>query len=390
MSKRSLFFFIATLLIIMAAASMASAKKLILDEEFNYTLPSVLSSEIGNLQDKPFDGMILRLKVTDPTVFTKTRWSDSSLYPEYGALQTMRWGRLTDNFLLVTCASNIDWFNDNDWASVLYNIGLVAKAARLGHCKGIVFDPESAPDYTTCPFCYAIQSQHAYKSFNDYRAIVRKRSAQFLNAIKAQLPYPVIHFYYGYEVFAHDMINPNMNSTALSNHEWGLLPSFINGMLDAATSGTVINDGNEESYYYKSPTDYTSARSRILGSNASLAAPDLTGKYMLYVRNAPALYVDYIYNQFDGPFTWRPNYSQYMTPTQRNLWWEHNVYYALQTSSNYVWCYAEHANFIRNQNIPTGLLDATSAAEQLLNASKPLGYSMDPIITPLKIHFPGQ
>jgi len=328
------------------------------------------------------------VKPENPTVFIKTPWDESALAPEFAALQQMRWGRYTDNFIVANCASDTDWFSDADWATVLYNIGVVAKAAKAGGCKGIAFDPESYPDYTTSPWCYGLQTQHTTKTYDQYRVIVRKRGAQFLRAIQQQLPQPTILIYYGYDLYANEQLNPNVNSDRLNNHIFGLLAEFLNGMLDAATPGTtILNDGNEESYYYTTPQEFTDARTRVTATDAQYAAPDLANKYPSYIRNAPAMYPDYIFDLFTQPFTWRPLYSKFLKPNERSLWWEHNVYYGLLTCDNYIWMYAEHTDFANNINIPSGLISGVIAAKQKIANNQPLGYSIDSFMAKAKRHF---
>ena len=64
--------------------------------------------------------------------------------------------------------------------------------------------------------------------------------------------------------------------------------------------------------------------------------------------------------------------STYLTPQERLRWFEHNVYYALTTSDEYVWCYSERMNWWQNQ-IPDGAEAAIRSARKKI-AGRPAAW----------------
>jgi hypothetical protein len=75
------------------------------------------------------------------------------------------------------------------------------------------------------------------------------------------------------------------------------------------------------------------------------------------------------------------------TPTQmreeRAQWFEHNTYWALYTSDEYVWCYSERMNWRRDQK-PPGLEAAIIRARQKIHEGKSLGFDIEPLIESVK------
>ncbi len=119
-------------------------------------------------------------------------WTRSGTRPEvvgeFRALQQIRWRKFTDNFIIMYSASTMDWFSDPDWECVLHNVGLCAKAAKVGNLKGLCFDLEP---YGDNPWLYSRQPRAKERSFEEYQAIVRRRGAQMMAEIQKYLPAPV-------------------------------------------------------------------------------------------------------------------------------------------------------------------------------------------------------
>jgi hypothetical protein len=109
---------------------------------------------------------------------------------------------------------------------------------------------------------------------------------------------------------------------------------------------------------------------------------ELRKKYNSQVQAGMALYID----QTLGKRT-TETISQFMTPTQQLKFFEHNVYYALMTSDEYVWCYSERMNWWlppekiqKNRILPLGVEQALISARQKYEQGKPLGYHIKNII----------
>jgi hypothetical protein len=163
----------------------------------------------------------------------------------------------------------------------------------------------------------------------------------------------------------------------LESEPWGLMPDFFVGMLESASPAARFIDGNENAYYYTSREQYFRAYHAIRQRALGFVPPEIREKYARQVQAGQALYVDH-------NFALRqPDPKKYlsfrMTPEERARWFEHNTYWALYTTDEYVWCYSERMNWWKDQT-PTGLEAAIVSARQKIAEGKPLGFDIDSLI----------
>jgi len=123
----------------------------------------------------------------------------------------------------------------------------------------------------------------------------------------------------------------------------------------------------------------------------------LQTKYNTQVQAGAALYVDQVLG-----IRKKEVISHFLTPEERLKFFEHNVYYALNTTDEYVWCYSEKMNWWQghvpepswpaipgdqikvssatDRVVPEGLEKALVSARQKYEQGKPLGFDMSDII----------
>jgi len=357
---------IAMLVVCVLPAAVSAAQqrqKKLIEYGWDVPLPSFVVQHIREMEQRPFDGLIMRVPNIG-SIFENKKWDEAEVAAEFQALEQIKWDKFTDNFIVMYAASTMDWFSDADWESVVHNVGLCAKAANLGRCKGLCFDAEP---YGNNPWRYTTQAHAKEKAFEEYQAMVRRRGAQFMAKIQEIMPKPVVHTFFLLSLF---------DAKPSPDDHYALLPAFLNGMLDAAAPGTVITDGNENSYYYENERQYVNSCRAIHGAaNGPLVAAENRAKYRARVQCAQALYVDHLFNMRD-----LKNISAFMTPRERARWFEHNCYWALSTSDCYVWLYSEKMSWWRNEGIPPGLEDAAVSAREKVAGGQPLGFDLSRII----------
>ena len=346
-------------------------KKLI-EWGWDMPVPGYIRQNIREMEKQPLDGVIfwLRTGCNDPksdgggNVFSGKKWDDAMFTQIFEDCKNIQWQKFTDNFVVTYAAAapGWDWFSDADWDAAHHNLGIVVKAAVLARCRGICFDPEP---YGNNPWNYSAQIKAKEKTFAEYEAKVRQRGAEFVRTISAQMPKCVIHtmFQLSYLQGVMDETDPGRRSEKLSQHMYSLLPAFLNGMLDAAGPGIVINDGNEDSYYYENSQDFQRSYHMMRQRALSLVAPENVRKYQTHVQACQALFADYAFGMFPSPGT-------AMTPEERAKWFEHNVYYALSTSDEFVWLYSERMNWWKNTGLPSGITESVESAVKKLDSRK--------------------
>jgi len=336
--------------------------------------PSYVSEHIREMEKKPFDGIILGDHANFSDVFWHKELDEKRVAADLKAMASIKWEKFTDNFYMMWARSNMDWFSEEDWAPegwVLRNARLCAKAAKVGGCVGVCFDAEWF--WGRSPWTYKAQPHHDEKSFAEFEAMVRKRGAQFMDAMEEEYPGLVVHTFFLLSYFRDVAIEPDpaKRSKLLEPKTYALLPAFVNGMLDAADPDTTITDGNEKSYYYKGPLDYYKGYHIIRQLSQWLVPPDLRYKYRSQVQCAHAVFMDVLCDTFRANTP-----STYMTPDERAKFVEHNVYWALKTSDRYVWFYSEYINWWTGENVPPYLAGAIQSARRKIARGEPLGFEI--------------
>jgi len=123
------------------------------------------------MERTPFDGCVFHFKGdTLWQAWGVKAFGEADVRQGVEDLKATPFKRFTHNFLrLNTAPAKLDWFDNH--SAILNNVKLMARAARDGGCKGILFDTEQ---YEGQLFDYAKQRDAKTKSWDEYAAQVRK------------------------------------------------------------------------------------------------------------------------------------------------------------------------------------------------------------------------
>jgi hypothetical protein len=355
-------------------------KKKIIEYGWDVPYPDFVRDNVREMEKRPFEGIIFRTNGFDHT-FDVRPWNKSDLQPQLDTLAQIKWQKFTDNFLTLYAANKwkMDWFNDDQWKIITENVKLFSLAVRTGNCVGVCFDPEP---YGDDPWVYP--GQYKDKSFDEVAAQVQRRGRQLITALQEHTPQLKVLSFFQLGLFREivDEPDPAIRQQKLLKRWMVLLPAFYMGMLEGASPNTVFIDGNESAYYYEDPDEYYRAYHLIRQRVQSLVPEALRPKYNAQVQAGMALYIDQALGKRTTPTT-----GHYLSPEQQLKFFEHNVYYALTTSDEYVWCYSERMNWWLppekagpDRALPPGVEDAFVSARQKYEAGKPLGYDIADMI----------
>lgn len=377
MTVKTSVFIVSTILLVLAAVLHAAdtsapqrpAKKLV-EYGWDVPFPDQVRKDIRNMEKKPFDGIIFRLREWNHA-FDPRPWDEANLKPQFDDLAAIEWKTFTDNFLCLYATNNwkMDWFNDDQWKGIIANLRLSARAAKIGRCVGIVFDPEP---YGDNPWTYSVL--YKGRSFTEVEAQVRKRGAQFMSAIQMEMPEARLLTFFHQSLFAEllDMPDTPRRQLQLSKQKWGLLSAFWNGALEAAAPGVRIIDGYEPAYYHTAYESFFSAYHLMKQRSLALVPPNLRAKHAVQFQAGMALYMDQVLALRQPSEKYL---STYLTPQERLKWFEHNVYYSMMTSDEYVWCYSELMNWWQNK-VPDGAEAAIRSARTKIANGQSLGFEI--------------
>lgn len=374
----------------------APQKKLI---DFSQHTPVLqyFKDHLKDYEKGPFDGLSVKLSKAagSGNVFMVDDWArvtEEVKNAERSIASSLQQSKvLTDNFLALFGASQMDWFSDEDWAKVDEHLRYAAAIAKSAGFKGILWDPEPYKPGKN-PWRFAELENHAKYSYEAFYDQIRKRGAQFIRALQEEFPGLVIlslrelsDWQQG-SPFSTPLLpvtNRENVMTDLKEAWWSFHVAFFVGILDGINPDVTFIDGNEEAYYYTSPLEYYRVRSTLIDDAKALIPPALWLKHTRSFSIGHAIAPEYIAGNWLGmqPFPYRlTGQGLMMTPAERVKWLEHDTYYALRTSDRYAWTWTEGINLWTGEKLPEGFIEALFNAKKKVAAAQPLGYDIDQMI----------
>jgi len=366
--------FIFPLSIVPAEAPVPAVK--LIEYGWDTPNPEFVRTHIADMVRRPFDGVIVRLPDGGGDVFQLKSWNAERLATQIPILRDIKWQSFDSNFLAMYATSSMDWYDDDDWRVVTEHAAFMARAAREGHCKGLMFDPEP---YGTSPWNYSAQLHASVHAFADYEVVVRRRGREFMRALQQEYPGLDLLTLHGYSYFLRAGASPDINTREkiLAGHPWGLLPAFLNGMLEEADSNTRITDGHEQSYFFERPEDFARGAAEVRRGAIPYVSSELRADYARQVEVAQPVYLDWIFGYYKAS---RPNVADGLSDGQRAELAEHHTYYAMKNADRYVWSYSEKMNWWTGEDLPPGAEDALRSARRKFAAGESLGFELTSIL----------
>lgn len=339
------------LALICQTTAHAGEKKLI---EFGWDEPDTafMRKHVAEMEALPFDGCVFHLNYLKDGAakgpFSSENWgrrafSEADLQPALDDLQATSFHRFTENLLrLNVLPGDVDWFDD--FGPVLQNATLAAKIARRGHCRGILFDVEQ---YGSPLFNYPKQRDAKTKSFQEYSQQARRRGREVMQAFQSGYPGLTIVFTWGLSLA---YIETGGKVSKLPETDYGLLPAFLNGMVDAASPDISLVDGYEGAYGSRDLKRFEAARK--IFSTLALPFVDHPDTYKQRFTLGYGIWLDDSWRKYG----WNPTEpaKNYFTPEQ----FRRSVQLALQQSDRYVWIYTEQPKWWSEQGKPLNLSPA--------------------------------
>jgi len=358
---------------------------------------SELYGNMNKFENCPFDGISIKLseEIGGGKIFMAEQWKNVTEEAKENELRKIvdiaQSTVLTDNFILLWAQKQMDWFSDEDWELLIEQARYVAKAAKLSNCKGFLWDPEPYP-HNPNPWRYDTDERRNEFTYQEFYNQVRKRGAQFMEAVQSEFPDVVIFSLRGLSDFVHGslysqnilpVLDTNMAKSTLENAWWSLHVPFTVGILDAIKPEATFVDGNEEAYFYTSAIEYYRVRDVIKNDGKALVPPELQSKFADRYQIGHAISPHYNSGEW---ITLTPKFpyrlkaqAKMLTPEQRALWFEHNSYYSLRTSDKYVWLF-QGGDWWTGKDVPEGFTEALLRAKKKVANNQPLGFVMEDML----------
>lgn len=341
-------------------APQVVTKKLL---EFGWDKPRPGLLTTARLEGSVFDGVVFRPTPGD-TIIRPDLIPASDFETDIADLQKIKSKKLENSFYLLTVnAKTWDWFDDATWNSAEANLAQMARVAKAGGLRGILFDPEV---YDFDLWAYRSQPRKAAYTFAQFESQLRQRGASLMRAYEREYPGITLLMLFSFPAFElpKDPTYETAHAELENDGSLGLFASFLEGMLSAASEQARFIDGNEPSYYHLRPTDFDAARTVSLQPNQVLIAPELRAKFGRLFRFSNAIYVDGAMNLWGSARFF--GYYQTSDANRRDLLVQ-NVFHGLRTADEFVWVYAENIDWWKRtaQNTDFAVLEATFKRAQL-------------------------
>lgn len=310
-----------------------------------------MRENIRKMEAYPFDGLVFHVTSSKGGNFAWEIWGGrafhiNELRHAIDDLKATPFQRLTDRFLRVNATpGDVDWSDDRAWAVVRDNFGLAARVAAEGGAKGFMFDVEQ---YDQGLFDYAKQTAHQERPFDEYRAKVRQRGREWIEAVNRPFPDIVILLTFGYQT-----AQPRGRKARAEGH-YALLADFLDGMLEACSARTKIVDAWEYSYAYKERGQFEKAHATI--KHKALAWTAAPGQYRRHVEAGFGLWMDCRWRELG----WSVDdlSKNYFSPGA----FESALRAALEVSDEYVWIYTEQPRWWTGERLPDEYVSALRKA----------------------------
>ena len=205
------------------------SKKLL---EFGWDAPRPSQLTTAQLENSIFQGVTFR-STAGINVIQNKELPNSAFETDIADLQKIKSAKLKDSFYLVNVnTSPWDWFDDTAWAATEKNFFKLARVAKEGGLRGILFDPEV---YGFDLWAYGSQPQKSQHSFLQFEAQLFKRGQQTMQAFERAYPGITVLFlkFFGDFDLPDNPTYQNAHAALETDSSLGLFAAFAEGMLQA-------------------------------------------------------------------------------------------------------------------------------------------------------------
>ncbi len=317
--------------------------------EFGWDIPDLkfLRANIHRMEQLPFDGVVVNVGLHD-RVFSRRPLPAMAIAEPLEDLRATAFRRFTDNFVLIwVVPGDLGWFED--WTPVIENVRLASRLARASGLRGILLDTEH---YGSELFSYAQQQARDARSFGEYAARARLRGRDVGRAMGEEYPDLALLVTLAYHAAERDVPEDARRSDAT----YGLLPAFLDGVLEGMPASATLVDGFEFAYGFTREFEFARARWLIRHWLWRLSA--VSDRYRARVQVGFGLWLDYQWRRRG----WHPDdpAKNYFTPDA----FAAALRLALRHSDRYVWVYTEKPNWWKGENLSPAYVEALSRARR--------------------------
>ena len=343
--------------------------------ELGWDIPSTaqLGENLRAMEATPFDGVMFKVEAKDDRgqpISTEAPWNSRPWKRAWfnealNDLKSLRFTRFTDNFLRFNATpGNLDWVDDSGWSALSDKAGMCSWLAKTGTAKGLAIDFES---YGARQFKFDATKGATFAATT---RLARRRGAQLVQAIAREYPNAVLLTLWMNSINLNSGRRDNPDDSLVSA-DYGLLPAFVDGMLEAAPDTMVLVDGCESGYYMDSEEAYLRAANDLRswsGPAMRLVSPLNRAKYRRQVQVGFGFYLDRFLKE-------APDH-----PERALAHLERNLAFARESADEYVWIYGEQCRWWGDApNFPKTVGRARLWEEAMPGIARAIAFAKDPL-----------
>jgi hypothetical protein len=351
-----------------------------------------LRTHIAAMERKPFDGVVLHLTIPGaPPRLANYSWhlADHAyqwdeLRPAVEELKGVPFRRFQHNFLRINLNSTerpLDLLDNDTWATLLANLKLAARVTREAGLRGFMVDPEAyaagdpsdgRPQFNVFDY---LRRADREASFEVYRSAALHRGKQVAAVLADAAPDLVLLFAFAYSV-------PCSSTKPEEEQAYGLLPAFLDGILEAKPQGMVVVEGHEPSYPYRYCHQFQEAYWRLRVECRRLSS--VPTRYDRDLRIGFGIWMDNESAQLCGPYRKEGKSCPWADPDLYPEEARHRVdprlfgeaiASALDLADGYIWIYSEEPKWWTSaqpdgENLPPEFVQAIEEAREAVRARR--------------------
>jgi hypothetical protein len=278
-----------------------------------------------------------------------------------------------ENYLMLYAnPGDVDWFDDRGWQEIVNHWRLLARLARQGGLRGLLYDAEPY-EKPHSQFLYRAQAGRDRHTFAEYLVQARLRGREVMGAVREEFPGATI---FSYRLFSDmlGLLESGDLTRALESDTYGLQPAFVNGWLDVMPPGMNVIEGTEDiGYRANSPEQYNAAFTRLRLRMPAFLAPEHRDQVNRQFQVGQSLFLDAYVNPPGNPW----HIERVGTTAAARL--AANTTSALAASDGVVWLYGEQARWwpVGGKNTPTWPDKLPGAIAALRRATDPSGFARE-------------
>jgi PEP-CTERM motif len=328
------------------SATLAATTELVILQSNLSSRTQFLLQNLDHVAASPFDGVALNIPATWSGTLKTERLSYTSVFNDWLQPLVGRMPKLAGSYLRVNLRDSGDPFDN--WAPVLDNWAVLARAAHATGMRGIYFDNEA---YSEATMEYPGTVAYPGLGLAAYQERYRQRGAEVMGRLQAEWQGVEIVTLHG------PYVSEPATPAAVRRDQVGASATdmrgyFFAGMLQDKGPLARVTDGGEL-YQYRNAADYElSTQWRRYGiaqvSGSTLVPASLAGSW--------ASRLSLSFGVYDRQ--WLPNYP--MTPALL----EEALFQAFMHADSPVWLYADQNDYLVPGGVDAAWLGAINSARQ--------------------------